>query len=135
MELKSFLGTGWKFPPSFSKENKNVTLVSDETDIAESLRILLSTDPGERLMRPEYGCNLRKFMFERHDTSFVTGLNNTISKAILNFEARVDFIDAKVITRNELDGVLHIEVNYKIIITNTRHNIVFPFYLLEGTNL
>ncbi|MFB9080635.1 GPW/gp25 family protein [Flavobacterium procerum] len=135
MELKSFLGTGWKFPPSFSKETKNVILVSDETDIAESLHILLSTDPGERLMRPEYGCNLRKFMFERQDTSFVTGLNNTISKAILNFEARVDFIDAKVVTRNELDGVLHIEVNYKIIITNTRHNIVFPFYLLEGTNL
>jgi phage baseplate assembly protein W len=135
MELKSFLGTGWKFPPSFSKETKNVTLVSDETDIAESLHILLSTDLGERLMRPEYGCNLKKFMFEQHDTSFVTGLNHTISKAILNFEARVDFIDAKIVTRNELDGVLHIEVNYKIIITNTRHNIVFPFYLLEGTNL
>jgi len=55
---------------------------------------------------------------------------------LLNFEPRVNFIDAKIIDRDELDGVLHIQVNYKIIITNTRHNIVFPFYLQgEGTNV
>lgn len=135
MELKSFLGTGWGFPPAFEKETKKVSMVSNETDIAESLHILLSTEPGERLMRPEYGCNLRKFIFERHDASFIAGLNHTINQAILNFEPRIDFIDAKVITSNELDGIIHIEVNYKIIITNTRHNLVFPFYLLEGTNL
>lgn len=135
MELKSFLGTGWKFPPSFSPETKKVMLSSDEIDIAESLHILLSTQLGERLMRPEYGCNLRKFIFERQDTAFITGLNKTIGQAILNYEARIDFIDAKVITRNDADGIIHIEINYRIIITNTRHNMVFPFYLLEGTNL
>lgn len=135
MKLKSFLGTGWKFPPAFDKETKQVALSSDEIDISESLQILLRTEPGERIMRPDYGCNMRKFIFERHDATFITGLNHTISRAILNFEPRVDFIDAKVLKSNELDGVLHIEVNYRIIITNTRHNIVFPFYLLEGTNL
>lgn len=135
MELKSFLGTGWCFPPKFAEEGKNISMVSDEQDIAESIRILLSTEPGERIMRPEYGCNLRKFVFEHHDSNFVNGLNHLIYYALLNFEPRVNFIDATIVSRNELDGILHIQVNYTIIITNTRHNIVFPFYLLEGTNL
>jgi len=135
MELKSFLGTGWSFPPTFNKEGKNVAMVSDEQDIMESIRILLSTDPGERLMRPDYGCNLRKFIFERQDSTFINGLNHIINQALLNFEPRVNFIDATVIARDDLDGQLFIQVNYTIIITNTRHNIVFPFYLLEGTNL
>src|ERR1700748_3338642 len=135
MELKSFLGTGWGFPPTFNKEGKNVAMVSDEQDIMESIRILLSTDPGERLMRPDYGCNLRKFIFERQDSTFINGLNHIINQALLNFEPRVNFIDATVIARDDLDGQLFIQVNYTIIITNTKHNIVFPFYLLEGTNL
>ena len=135
MELKSFLGTGWSFPPTFNKENKSIMMVSDEDDIAESIRILLSTEPGERLMRPEYGCNLRKFIFERQDSTFITGMNHLIYQSLLNFEPRVNFIDANVVNRNDLDGILQIQVNYTIIITNTRHNIVFPFYLLEGTNI
>lgn len=135
MELKSFLGSGWGFPPVFHKDGKYVHMVSNEEDIAESILILLSTDPGERPMRPDFGCNLRQFVFERQGTSFITGLNHVIYQAILNFEPRVNFIDATVIGRNDLDGVLHIQVNYTIIITNTRHNIVFPFYLLEGTNI
>jgi uncharacterized protein len=135
MELKSFLGTGWSFPPTFDSNGKNVRMVSDEEDIAESLRILLSTQQGERLMRPDYGCNLRQFIFERQDSTFVAGLNHVIYQALLNFEPRVNFIDASIVDRNDLDGMLHIQVNYTIIITNTRHNIVFPFYLLEGTNL
>lgn len=135
MELKSFLGTGWGFPPQFNKEGKDVTMVSDEQDIAQSIYILLSTQPGERLMRPEFGCNLRKFVFEKHDSSFISGLNHLIYYALLNFEPRVNFIDATVVSRNELDGILHLQINYTIIVTNTRHNIVFPFYLMEGTNL
>jgi len=135
MEQKTFLGTGWSFPPVFKKEGKIALMVSSEEDIAESIRILLSTDPGERFMRPEFGCNLRKYVFERQDSSFIAGLNHLIYHALLNFEPRVNFIDTQIVSRNELDGVLHIQVNYTIIITNTRHNIVFPFYLLEGTNL
>lgn len=135
MDQKSFLGTGWGFPPVFKKEGKEAHMVSEEEDIAESILILLNTEPGERPMRPEYGCNLRKLLFERQDSAFIANLNHQISYALLNFEPRVNFIDAQIISRDDLDGVLHIQVNYTIIITNTRHNIVFPFYLLEGTNL
>lgn len=135
MELKSFLGTGWSFPPEFEKQGKDVELSSDEKDIAESIRILLNTSPGERLMRPDYGCGIRRFVFETQDSTFINGLNHLIYHALLNYEPRVNFIDAVVIKRDDYDGILHIQVNYTIIITNTRHNIVFPFYLLEGTNI
>jgi uncharacterized protein len=135
MEQKSFLGTGWGFPPSFSKDRKEAGMVSEEEDIAQSIFILLNTEPGERPMRPEYGCNLRELVFERQDSAFIASLNHQIAYALLNFEPRVNFIDTNIISRDDLDGVLHIQVNYTVIITNTRHNIVFPFYLLEGTNL
>lgn len=134
-ELQSFLGTGWSFPPAFDKIGKQVRMVSDEEDIAESIRLILNTTPGERLMQPDFGCNLKKFVFEHPNSTFMSGINHAIYHALLNFEPRVNFIDIDILDRKDLDGVLHIQVNYKIIITNTRHNIVFPFYLLEGTNI
>jgi hypothetical protein len=135
MELKSFLGTGWSFPPGFSKKGKHAQLSSDEKDIEESIRIILNTIPGERLMRPEFGCGINRFVFEKQDSAFITGLNHIIYHSLLNFEPRINFIDAVVAETDSLDGILHIQINYSIIITNTRHNIVFPFYLLEGTNI
>jgi uncharacterized protein len=135
MELKSFLGTGWHFPPTFSEKGKQVQLSSDQEDIEQSIRIILSTIPGERLMRPEFGCGIHRFVFEKQDSAFINGLNHLIDKALLNYEPRVNFNEAVVADRNDLDGILHIEISYTIIITNTRHNMVFPFYLLEGTNL
>jgi phage baseplate assembly protein W len=135
MELKSFLGTGWSFPPSFSQDGKQAQLSTEQEDIEQSIKIILSTLPGERLMRPEFGCGINNFVYEKHDSAFINGLNHIIDKALLNFEPRINFIEAVVLEREDLDGVLHIEVSYDIIITNTRHNLVFPFYLLEGTNL
>jgi phage baseplate assembly protein W len=135
MELKSFLGTGWNFPPSFSERGKQVQLVSDQEDIEQSIKIILSTIPGERLMRPEFGCDINSFVFEKQDSAFENGINHIIGNALLNYEPRINFNDAIVLERNNLDGVIHIEISFTIIITNTRHNMVFPFYLLEGTNL
>lgn len=133
--IQSFLGTGWSFPPAFDKINHRVRVVSDAEDIAESIRIILSTTPGERLMQPKFGCNLKKLVFERIDTTLVARLNHLIYHALLDFEPRINFLTAEIVDRNELEGILHIQVNYSIILTNTRHNIVFPFYLLEGTNI
>ncbi len=133
--MQSFLGTGWSFPPSFDKVNHQVRMVDDTEDIEESIRIILGTIPGERLMQPEFGCDLKRLVFEKIDSTLTAGLNHLIYHSLLNFEPRVNFIDAEIISRDELDGILHIRVHYSIIITNTRHNIVFPFYLLEGTNI
>jgi phage baseplate assembly protein W len=134
-EVKSFLGTGWSFPPDFSRADNSVLMVSDITDIEESIRIILSTTPGERIMQPEFGCDLKRLVFEKIDSTLIASLDHLIYHALLNFEPRITFINTEVLSRDDLDGQLHIRINFKVIITNSRHNIVFPFYLLEGTNI
>jgi phage baseplate assembly protein W len=135
-DKQSFLGTGWSFPPYFDKLTHTARLVSDAEDIGESIRIILSTTPGERIMQPTFGCNLSRLVFEKVDTSLTAELNHMIYHALLEFEPRVNFISAEIIDRDVLDGVLHISIHYSIVITNTRHNLVFPFYLRgEGTNI
>jgi uncharacterized protein len=134
-DSKSFLGTGWSFPPSFDRIDHSVAMVSEADDIEESIRIILSTTPGERIMQPEFGCNLKRLVFERVDSTLTGNLNHFIYHALLDFEPRINFLSASIVQRNELDGVLHILIDYNIIITNTRHNLVYPFYILEGTNI
>ncbi len=135
LPIQSFLGKGWSFPPAFDKVNHQVRMVSDAADIAESIRIILSTTPGERLMQPQFGCNLKRLAFEPVDSSFVAELNHLIYHALLDYEPRVNFISAEVTEQDEPKGIIRITIHYSIISTNTRHNIVFPFYLLEGTNV
>jgi phage baseplate assembly protein W len=134
-EIQTFLGTGWGFPPSFDKAAKNVKMVADIIDIAESIHIILATIPGERLMQPQFGCSLIRTVFEQTDSNLVTSLSHLIYHALLDFEPRIVFLGIEVLDLNGLNGILSIRVDYSIIITNTRHNIVFPFYLIEGTNL
>ena len=134
---KSFLGTGWAFPPQFN-QNGSVRLVTAEADIRESLFILLSTNPGERVMQPTYGCGLKSHVFEQIDESAVTVIIDLIKRAILFFEPRILVEHIDVNTENEEDqrnGVIRINITYIIRSTNNRHNIVYPFYLSEGTNV
>lgn len=132
----SFLGTGWGFPPSFDRASHRVRLVSDAADIAESIHLILATTPGERVMQPTFGCHLSRLVFEKIDSAMIAELNHLIYHALLDFEPRVNFLSADVLDREELDGAIHISVHYSIVITNTRHNLVFPYYLRgEGTNI
>ena len=134
-EVKSFLGTGWSFPPDFSKIENSVQMVSDVTDIEDSIRIILSTTPGERIMQPEFGCYLKRLVFEIIDSTLLASLDHLIYHALLNFEPRITFLNTEVLNLDSPDGKLLIQINFKVIITNSKHNIVFPFYLLEGTNI
>ncbi|MGV3685012.1 MAG: GPW/gp25 family protein [Daejeonella sp.] len=134
-EVKSFLGTGWSFPPEFNKVDNSVQMVGDIADIEDSIRIILSTTPGERIMQPEFGCDLKRLVFETIDSTLLASLDHLIYHALLNFEPRITFLNTEVLNLDSPDGRLLIQINFKVIITNTRHNIVFPFYLLEGTNV
>ncbi len=134
---KRFLGTGWSFPPEFHKRGGElgVKLVSEEEDICESLRILLSTSPGERIMHPGYGCGLRDLVFDNITESAVTQIRDTIERAVLFFEPRIELESVDVNTDEVLEGVLRLQLKYRVRRTNTRGNIVYPFYLLEGTRV
>lgn len=130
----SFLGTGWSFPPEFSRRGK-VSMVSAEEDIKQSLLILLSTSPGERVMQPTFGCGLKHHVYENIDESTVTILKDLITRAILFFEPRVKLEMILSDASAAYEGRLDFTIMYRIISTNTRHNIVYPFYLREGSDV
>jgi uncharacterized protein len=129
---QSFLGTGWAFPPTFTKQPCRVQMVSDEEDIEQSLKILLSTRHGERVMQPEYGCNLDVLLFEPINTSLITFVKDLIEKAILYHEPRITLQKIDIRTEQVLEGLLLIELEYVIRTTNSRYNMVYPFYLNEA---
>ena len=124
----SFLGTGWSFPPTFTKETAGVEMVSDVQDIEQSLQILLSTRPGERILQPDYGCSLDRLMFEPMDTSLKSYVEDVVKTAILYHEPRIDPSKVTIDTSNETEGWLNVIVEYTIRTTNSRYNFVYPFY-------
>jgi phage baseplate assembly protein W len=129
---KTFLGVGWKFPPSFDRATGSIMLVSEEEDIRESLFILLSTKPGERVMLPEYGCDLHKMVFESVDSSMISQIKSMIENSILFFEPRIILDKIDIQSDRNTDGLLLIDVHYTIRKTNKRSNMVYPYYIIEG---
>lgn len=132
---RSFLGKGWSFPPEFSKNKKKISMVSDEYDIEESLKILLTTTPGERIMQPDFGCNLKSLVFEDITLSTQTMAKEMIKRAVLFYESRVMLNNVMFIIGELSDGYLYITLDYTIRSTNTRFNMVFPYYIKEGTGV
>lgn len=107
-------------------------MVSDEEDIDQSLKILLSTRHGERIMQPEYGCNLDVLLFETINTSLITFVKDLIEKAVLYYEPRIDLKQLDIVTDRVAEGLLTITGEYVIRATNSRYNLVYPFYLKEA---
>jgi phage baseplate assembly protein W len=131
----SFLGRGWSFPPTFNRSNAGVEMLAEEADIASSLEILLSTRPGERLMLPQYGCNLDELLFENLDTRMKTLMADKIESAILYFEPRILLDGVRLREDQQLEGVVLIEIDYRVKTTNSRFNFVYPYYKTEGTDI
>lgn len=137
-----FLGTGWSFPPAFMVENAAATMVPHAEDIRQSLMILFSTSPGERVMHPHFGCNLKKQVFENINQGAVTKIKDAVRRAILFFEPRIELLRVSVTvdedpqnTHSIYNGYVVIEVDYRIRQTNTRSNLVYPFYFAEASHV
>ena len=128
----AFLGKGWSFPPTLTEDG--VDMVAYEQDIEQSLYVLLSTSPGERVNRYDYGCPLRKYTFEVMDTEIVTQMRNDITRAVMLFEPRITLEEVSF-EKKEEEGVLLVKLVYTIVRTNNRSNMVYPFYLNEGTGI
>ncbi len=132
---KSFLGTGWAFPPQFLDSLGGVKMSSDEEDIRESIYILLTTTPGERVMNPAYGCDLHSQVFQNITANTLTAIEDMISTAILMFEPRVRVEAINIDTSMQIEGRLNIELIYEIKGVNSRKNLVYPFYLAEANDM
>jgi len=134
-ETQTFLGEGWSFPPHFDKKTGTLVTTSDVVDINKSLHILLSTRLGERIMLPNYGCNLEELLFQPLDITIRTYIKDLIKTAILYHEPRIDVQKISLDGTNELEGEVQIVIEYIVRITNSRANMVFPFYKKEGSEI
>jgi uncharacterized protein len=131
LEEHSFIGKGWSFPPTFDNQTGTILMVSEEDDIAQSLQILLGTRPGERVMKPGFGCNLDVMLFEPITTTLVAYVKDLIQTAVLYHEPRIDMETININTVYMNDGLILIELEYTILASNSRFNMVYPFYLSE----
>ena len=116
-------------------EFDGLRMVSGLEDIEESLTILLSTRLKERVMQLKYGLNLDEMLFETLSTSFLAYMKDLIETAILFYEPRIDLEEVNM-DKNQLnEGILDIELIYRVRATNSRHNMVYPFYVKEATDV
>ena len=135
MQEKSFLGIGWSFPPTFNKERSDIEMTTKEEDIKQSLHIYFSTKLGERIMRQDFGCIIHEHLFDRLDKSILDVLTFELKQNIGNIEPRIIVNEISIMPIDINEGSVEININYTVITTNVRDNIVFPYYLNEGTNI
>jgi uncharacterized protein len=135
MEDNTFLGRGWGFPPRFDVVNNMTVMAEEDEDIRESLRIILSTAQGERIMNPKFGCGLSSLIFDSIDSILINRIKDSIRMAVLNYEPRVTLDTILVDTSPSYEGVVQVTLEYTIRKVNVRSNIVYPFYFKEGTNI
>jgi len=127
---KEFLGSGWKFPVSLDNRN-GFELVSEDEDIREAILIILNTVPGERVMRPEFGCGIHNYVFSVVNSSNLSMIENEIVKALTLYEPRIVIDDIKAEVDSSDAGRLLINIDYTVTSSNSRYNMVYPFYLTE----
>ena len=130
-----FLGRGWSFPPEFSVVQRQVLMTEDEADIHASLKILFGTARGERLFNPNYGLDMHELLFDPMSTTLRTLLEERITVAVLIYEPRIKVLSLRVESPDPHDGRLRIELEYEVKSTNSRYNLVFPFYLTDSNEL
>lgn len=131
---EQFLGRGWGFPVTFEHQGRRVVVADSEVDIRQSLEILLSTSLGERVMNPTFGWKRDALMFEPISTSFGAYLAREIENAILFYEPRIELHVVNFDSAAEQEGRILIQLDYTVRATNTRTNLVYPFYLTQATN-
>jgi phage baseplate assembly protein W len=131
MADKRFLGTGMKFPPQIDPATGRFVTVSGNKAVKESLYLILMTQTTERLVRPEFGSNIMSYTFMDTGTTMLSIFKRDITETIMNQEPRISDVDVQVEYR-ENQGAIIVDVGYTISATNTRDNLVFPFYLDRG---
>ena len=129
MTASDFLGLGWNFPVGLGDDGQ-VKLASDaEEGISQSIWMILGTSPGERVMRPDFGCGIHDMVFGVNNAATVSGVAGAVRQALTTWEPRIDVLDVYAAPDSSRPGLLAIEINYQVRATNSRFNLVYPFYL------
>ena len=133
MDTPLFLGRGFAFPPVF--EGDGARMAEDEVDIHQSLMILFGTRPGERMLQPAYGLDLSPLLFEPLSTTMRTLLEDRIRTTVLIHEPRIRLLALRLDDERALEGVLQIRLEYSVRSTNSRFNLVYPYYVGDANEL
>lgn len=134
-DRKDFLGRGWAMPVELDPRTGLVASVAYEEDIRQSIRIILETAPGERVMRPNFGCGIHELVFSVVDSTAIQQIRSTVQEALRRCEARIDVLDVTVEEAATTQGKLLVQIEYRVRRTNQTGNLVFPFYFREGGQL
>jgi len=130
-----YIGAGWAFPLRTNTRG-GIALVRREQELEEAMRLILATYPGERPMRPEFVSRVRDWVFRGSDTDSIAGLSLEVRTSILRWEPRVDVKNVRVTRDGAAGNKLLINIEYQVLDTNDRRNLVFPFYTIpeDGTD-
>jgi uncharacterized protein len=131
----SILGTGWSFPPEFAPAAGGVLMTADEDDVEASLRILFGTALGERFLRPRYGLDMHEILFEPMTTTLKTYLEDRIRTTVLIYEPRIKPLTLHLDTSRQNEGNVTLILDYEVRATNTRFNLVYPFYATDSSEV
>ncbi len=126
---KAFLGRGWAFPVGVGADG-STALAEYEDDVAQAIRIVIGTEKGERVMRPDFGAGLRAMLFEPLRTTTLALIRLRVEEALVTWEPRIDNVSVKV-SAVPPDGQVTIAVRYRVRLTNTFYNLVYPFLAQE----
>jgi phage baseplate assembly protein W len=129
---KSFLGVGWSFPVATA--GGQAEMIQFEEDIRQAILIILLTNNGERIMRPTFGAGLNRFVFEPVNPTTMAALQTRVHDALIDWEPRIDVIDVSVAPSPKSLSTLLIDITYRVRATNSVGNLVYPFYLGEGSS-
>lgn len=131
-ERKDFLGRGWAMPVQLDPRTGLVASVAYEEDIRQSILIILETAPGERVMRPNFGCGIHELVFTAVDSTEIQRIRSVVDEALRRCEARIEVMNINVDEDATTEGKLLVEIDYRVRKTNQTGNLVFPFYFREG---
>jgi phage baseplate assembly protein W len=130
----SFIGAGWSFNPLRGglgvDGNGNVGLMQGDQDVAKSIFIILSTAPGERVMRTEFGCGIHDLVFATANPQTFAMISYEVKQALGRWEPRIEVTDVKVAPDQDYPERLIIDINYRLVKTNNERNLVYPFYII-----
>lgn len=129
---KAFLGVGWSFPVTPDVAAQDVARAEYEEDIRQAIRIILETNPGERVMRPDFGSGLLAMVFEPVNFTTRALVKQRVEQALVVWEPRIDVREVTVTVNGSARNRLDIDIGYEVRATNTFYNLVYPFYLQEG---
>lgn len=125
-----FLGRGWAFPVGVDGAG-DVRTAADEQTVEDAIRLIVGTAKGERVMRPDFGCGIHEYVFDTVDANTLSLVETTVEEALVEFEPRIAVEEVSASTEDLSEGVLLVEITYRIRESNTRRNLVYPFYV-EG---